>query len=276
MSLLLNRRFAQEFVQNHGWRVQKVHFRLTSLFCTAHHLLRIALRLQRWRWFSPVGSPKRGNGGPFCIPDPLNSDFDNSTGLKGVCLKARPSPFAHNPNLKTKLSLCCPFAVKRKRWPHPFLCVFYSLWPYKNSIQRRIWIVEGLNFWIWMTWNSVFRATEKYGKKLKLNCPFLSIFSRPGNLRLLYWHIMAQRNLKLPTVLFNVRAFPFPSFLAHFHLRRIEEGNQPITWCDTFVHNEICFCFCFVFLSNFISGPFLGLVTCYERKFKHWVVGWRG
>ena len=29
MSILLKRHFAQEFHQNHGWRVQKVHFRLT-------------------------------------------------------------------------------------------------------------------------------------------------------------------------------------------------------------------------------------------------------
>ena len=60
-------------------------------------------------------APKSGNEGRFCIPNPLNSDFDNSSGLKGVCLKAHPTPLARNPHLKTKLSLCCPFAVKRKR-----------------------------------------------------------------------------------------------------------------------------------------------------------------
>ena len=147
MSLLLNRRFAQEFVQNHGWRVQKVHSRLTCvakknvkvipLFCTAHHLLRIALRLQRWRWFSPVGSPKRGNGGPFCIPNPLNSDFDNSTGLKGVCLEAHPSPIAHNPNLKTKLSLS---PVVLLLWnengdPTPFY-VFFTRYGHTKTISK--------------------------------------------------------------------------------------------------------------------------------------------
>ena len=106
------------------------------MFCTAQHLLHIALQLQRWRWFSPVGSPKRGNEGPFCTPNPLNNDFDNSTGLKGVCLKARPSPFAHNPHLKTKLSLCCPFGGETKTVTTPLLMVFFTRYGRTKTISK--------------------------------------------------------------------------------------------------------------------------------------------
>ena len=62
-----------------------------------------------------TGRLKRANKGHFCSANAVNSNFDDSTILKGVCLETRPSLLAQNDYLKPKLSLYFRLAMKRKR-----------------------------------------------------------------------------------------------------------------------------------------------------------------
>ena len=68
-------------------------------------------------------------------------------GLKGVFPETRHSPFAQNDHLKTKLSICCLFAMKRVGYPlfnSCFLLVRATQTIYVK--EKKIWIVEVVNF----------------------------------------------------------------------------------------------------------------------------------
>ena len=62
MSLLLQRRFAKEFVQNHGRRVQQVNFRLTCMAQKRRCLNSLLIREQKEK--SPL--EHRGESALFC------------------------------------------------------------------------------------------------------------------------------------------------------------------------------------------------------------------
>ena len=68
-------------------------------------------------------------------------------GLKGVFLETRHSPFAQNDLLKTKLSLCCLFAMKLVRYPLFNSCFLLVRATQKIYLkEKKIWIVEVVNF----------------------------------------------------------------------------------------------------------------------------------
>ena len=85
-----------------------------------------------------TGRLKRGNKGHFCSANAVNSNFDNFTILKGVCLETRPSLLAQNDYLKQKLPLYFRLAMKRKRWPPLFyLCFLLVVAPKIYTLRRK-------------------------------------------------------------------------------------------------------------------------------------------
>lgn len=114
--------------------------------------------------------------------------------------------------------------MKQDWWLPFFVCVFHSFMATQkiNLKGKKTWIVEVacINFKIWIMLTSTFRATEKY--EIMLNCLFLSIFSRSGNFKSLYWNIIAQTNQrllgfsKIHSFCFMVRFFDRCSSFEHF------------------------------------------------------------
>ena len=133
---------------------------------------------------------KRSKKGPFCSRHAFNSDFDYFTGLKW-CLSW------DSPHYRKMIiwSRNCPF-VTFLRWNEngdpPFYLCFLLVMATQVVKRKKIWIVEVVDFEIWTTWDSTFRATEKYEIMLKLSISFH--FSRSVNLKPFYWKILALTN----------------------------------------------------------------------------------
>ena len=104
-------------------------------FYIAHHLVRITLRLKR----STVvftGRPKRGNKAPFWSPNAFNGDFDNSTLLKGVCLKTRHSgeKWSFEAETVPLLSFC---TETKTMTPLFYLCFLLAMATQKICFKRK-------------------------------------------------------------------------------------------------------------------------------------------
>ena len=145
---------------NGVWPYNYIGIKVIPLFCTAHCLLGIALRLQRWRWFSTV-TWRDVMMVPFVVQMVLITIVITFPCLKVVCLETHPSPLVQNAHLKMKLSLSCLFAITWEQWPpSPFLLICFLLimatqkiiiqsTPDNSNLQgksKKVWVIGSSSY----------------------------------------------------------------------------------------------------------------------------------
>ena len=84
-----------------------------SLFSTTHLVLRITLRLRRWRGFTPAICRKATKAAFWCLRA-FKYNHDNFSRLRRCCFGTRPSSFAEMIILKLKWplhSVCNPLII---------------------------------------------------------------------------------------------------------------------------------------------------------------------
>ena len=89
----------------------------------------------------------------------------------------------------------CPFVIVL-RWKENgasfFICVFYLLWIHKTQGETKL---DGRScIFLTYEWLEFPYLEPQRSRKSCSNCPFLYIFSRSGNLRLLNWKNKVQKN----------------------------------------------------------------------------------